>query len=336
MNNITFGQYIPGKSWIYKLDPRSKIFFTILLIILIFIIPNLLLMSIALGVFLLIIISTRINIFKILKSLKGIIFLLLFTVILQLVYTKSEVNGPIYTFNMQIGLYQLLIMISLIVIYFLIKKYIKLKLLLFLLLVFLLFCVLWQNPFKDTGYGFSWPFDSMSWANFDFDIYEEGLNKSGFIFIRIILMILITQMLTLTTMSMDINNGLEWLLSPLKVFKIPVGVFAMLISLTLRFIPTLMHESRKIMNAQASRGVDFNDGHLKDKVNQIISLLIPMFVISFKRADELSDAMESRGYVIGEKRTKIDELKFKFLDYFSLFVIISFYVIIILYNVGVF
>ena len=125
----------------------------------------------------------------------------------------------------------------------------------------------------------------------------------------------ITSLLTLSTMSTDINNGLEAVLSPLKLFKIPVGIFSMLISLTLRFIPTLMIESKKIMNAQASRGVDFSEGSLKDKVNQIIALLIPMFVISFKRAEDLSNAMEARGYIVGAKRTKIDELKLRWRDY---------------------
>ena len=130
-------------------------------------------------------------------------------------------------------------------------------------------------------------------------------------------MIGITSLLTLSTMSTDINNGLEAVLAPLKIIKVPVGVFAMLISLTLRFIPTLLEESKKIMNAQASRGVDFQEGSLKDKVNQIISLLIPMFVISFKRAEDLSNAMEARGYIIGAKRTKLDELKLRWRDYLS-------------------
>jgi energy-coupling factor transport system permease protein len=340
MNNITFGQYIPGKSWIYKLDPRTKIFLTILLIVLVFLIQDLLTMVIALGVFILIVISTRISIFKIIKSLRAILFLLMFTVLLQLIYTKGTVESPnpVYTFNMQFGLWQLLIIIGLLVLYFVIKKYIPFKTILFLLIIALGFIVLWKNPFVDTGfkYAWVWPFDNMKWTNFDFEIYQAGLNKSGFIFLRIVLMVSITQLLTLTTMSMDINQGLEWLLSPLKLFKIPVGIFAMLVSLTLRFIPTLLGESRKIMAAQASRGVDFNEGSLKDKANQIIALLVPMFVISFKRADELSNAMEARGYVIGAPRTKIDDLKFRFIDFFCLFVVIGMYVAVILHMVGVY
>ena len=137
-------------------------------------------------------------------------------------------------------------------------------------------------------------------------------------------MIGITSLLTISTMSTDINNGIEAILSPLKLIKIPVGVFAMLISLTLRFIPTLIAETRKIMNAQASRGVDFNEGSLKDKINQIISLLVPMFVISFKRAEDLSNAMEARGYIIGAKRTKIDELKLRWRDYLCLIIVLGF------------
>ena len=340
MNNITFGQYIPGKSWIYKLDPRTKIFLTIALIVLIFLIPDLLWMTCALGVFLIIFLTTRISLIKVLKSLKGVIFLLLFTVVLQLVYTKGTTADPtpLYTFNMQIGLWQLLICLGIIILYFFIKKYLPLRTLFFLLVIAICFIVLWKNPFVDTGSKFSWiwPFENMKWADFNFDVYMTGLKKSGFIFIRFVLMISITQMLTLTTMSMDINNGLEWLLSPLKLIKLPVSTFAMLVSLTLRFIPTLLSESRKIMNAQASRGVDFNEGSLKDKVNQVIALLIPMLVISFKRADELSDAMEARGYVIGAKRTRIDILKFRFLDYFALFVVISMFVAVILHMVGVY
>ncbi|MGM9970313.1 MAG: energy-coupling factor transporter transmembrane component T family protein [Anaeroplasma sp.] len=310
MNNISFGQFVPGNSWIYKLDPRTKILLTISLIVLIFLIPNLLGMVIALGVYILIFLTTRIPFMKVLKGLKGIMFLLMFTVILQLIYTKSTTDAPLYTFNMSIGLFQTLIIVGILLFYFLTKKYIKFKLIYLLVIVFLIFIVLWNNPFEK----WEWNFNFI-WTSFNFDIYEAGISKAGFVFIRIVLMIGITSLLTLTTMSTDINNGLEWILAPLKLFKIPVSVFAMLVSLTLRFIPTLLEESKKIMNAQASRGVDFQEGKLSDKVNQIISLLIPMFVISFKRADDLSNAMEARGYIIGGKRTKLDELKFRWRDY---------------------
>ena len=207
---------------------------------------------------------------------------------------------------MQIGLFNLLIMIGVLVFYFLTKKFIKFKLIYTFLMFGGLFTVLWLVKFN-----------TLVWADFEFDVYDVGLKNATFVFVRIFMMIGITSLLTVSTMSTDINNGLEWVLAPLKVIKVPVSVLSMTIALTLRFIPTLYEETRKIMNAQASRGVDFQEGKLKDKVTQIISLLVPMFVISFKRAEDLSNAMEARGYVIGAKRTRIDELKFKALDIVS-------------------
>lgn len=304
MNNITIGQYVPGDSWIYKLDPRTKILLTILSIVLIFIVPNLECMVLALGIFLVIFLSTRVSLVRVLRGLKGVIFLLVFTFALQLIYNKE--GSILYTFNMQIGLFNLLILLGILVFYFVTKKFIKLKLIYTFLMLGGLFTVLWLVKFE-----------SFVWADFNFDVYDVGLKNASFIFIRIFMMIGITSLLTVSTMSTDINNGLEWVLSPLKVIKVPVSVLSMTISLTLRFIPTLYEETRKIMNAQASRGVDFQEGKLKDKITQIISLLVPMFVISFKRAEDLSNAMEARGYVIGAKRTRIDELKFRALDIIS-------------------
>ena len=304
MNNITIGQYVPGNSWIYKLDPRTKILLTILLIVIIFLIPTLEGMLIALGIFLLIFLSTRVSVVRIIRGLRGVIFLLAFTFALQLIYNKEGLI--LYSFNMQIGLYNLLIMLGILLIYFFTKKYVKFKLIYTFLMLTGVFLVLWLAKFN-----------TLIFSDFTFDVYDVGLRNASFIFIRIFMMIGITSLLTVSTMSTDINNGLEWVLSPLKVVKVPVSVLSMTISLTLRFIPTLYEETRKIMNAQASRGVDFQEGKLKDKVTQIISLLVPMFVISFKRAEDLSNAMEARGYVIGAKRTRIDELKFKALDYVS-------------------
>ncbi len=315
MDNITFGQYVEGHSWIYKLDPRVKIFLAIFLIVTIFLIPNLIGMSIALGVFVLIFLSTRISFLKVLKGLKPILFLMVFTVALQLIYTKDVTYHLLYTFDMQIGLYQTLILIGLFLLYFLTKKYIPFRTIYLLLLIFGGFLILWQNPFEK----FYWSFN-MNWSSWKFDVYNEGVERAGFILIRLVIMIGITSLLTLSTMTTDINNGIEGLLAPLKLLKIKVGVFSMMIALTLRFIPTLIEESKKIMKAQASRGVDFEEGRIKDKINQIISLLIPMFVISFKRAEDLSNAMEARGYIIGAKRTKLDELKLRWRDYLCLLI----------------
>jgi energy-coupling factor transport system permease protein len=159
---------------------------------------------------------------------------------------------------------------------------------------------------------------------FDYEVilYEETVLRALFIFFRIVIIIMLTSLLTFTTMTTDINDGLEGILLPLKWMKVPVDVLAMMVSLTLRYIPTLLIETDKIMKAQASRGVDFKEASLKEKVTQVISLLIPVFVISFKRAEDLANAMEVRGYVIGQKRTKIDVLKIKYTDFISLFMVI--------------
>lgn len=302
MNNIAFGQYVPGTSWIYKLDPRAKVLLAVLLIVAIFIIPSFYGILIAFGVFLLIFLSTRVSVIRILKGLKPILFLLLFTFALQLIYNRK--GTLLYTFPMQIGLYQTLMMAGIFLVYAFSKKWIRWKFLYLLTMLSSLFLVLWYARF-----------DSLIWYDFSFEIYDSGLQQATFVFVRICMMIGITTMLTISTMSTDINNALEWLMHPLKWIKIPVGVISMTLSLTLRFIPTLLEETKKIMNAQASRGVDFQEGHLKDKVTQIISLLVPMFVISFKRAEDLSNAMEARGYIIDAPRTKLDEMKFRWRDY---------------------
>ncbi len=322
-NNITFGQYVPGNSWIYKLDPRIKILLTILFVVTIFLIPNLYGMLIALGVYILIFLSTRISLWKVIMGLKPVLFLILFTSILQIIYTKDSTYELLYTFHMQIGLFQLLIIVGILLVWLFTKKYIPLKLTYLLVAAASIFLVLWLSRFE-----------VVKFTDFDFLVYKEGLSNAGFIVLRIILMIGFTQLLTLSTMSTDINSGIEGILAPLKIFHINVSVFSMLISLTLRFIPTLVGESKKIMNAQASRGVDFNEGKLKDKVNQIISLLIPMFVISFKRAEDLANAMEVRGYIVGAKRTKLDELKLRWRDYLCTFISLAILAGVIYYRVA--
>ena len=145
-------------------------------------------------------------------------------------------------------------------------------------------------------------------------IYKEGIVSGSFIILRVLTLIIFTTILTLTTKPADLNNGIESLLSPLELLHIKTSIFAMMISIALRFIPTLFLEADKILKAQASRGVDFNEGSLREKIKQIISLLVPMFIVSFKRADELAVAMEARGYVPGEKRTKLNLMKIKFSD----------------------
>lgn len=319
MNSITIGQYIPGDSWLHKLDPRLKIALTLLWMVIIFLIPNLYLMLGMLALYFIMFFTTGLPFKRILKGVKPILFLLLFTFVLQLIYVKE--GELIYSFTFNFGLYHLLIIIGLLALYFLVKRFIPFKLLFFLLIFISAFAIQIYR------------FDSFNWATYNFEIYTGGLEKGGFIFIRMLLMINITSLLTFSTMSIDINNGLQSLLSPLVYIKVPVGVIAMMFSLVLRFIPLLFDEANKILKAQASRGVEFSEGKLKDKITQIISLLIPMFAVSFDRAEDLANAMETRGYVVGAKRSRIDKLFFKWPDYVALSVSIMFFVGAILLNV---
>jgi energy-coupling factor transport system permease protein len=145
-------------------------------------------------------------------------------------------------------------------------------------------------------------------------IYEEGIKQGIFISLRFFLLILITSLLTLTTTPIEITDGLETLLNPLKKVKFPVHELALMMSISLRFIPTLMQETDKIMKAQTARGVEYNSGPVKERIKAIVPLLIPLFISSFKRAEELAVAMEARGYKGGEGRTKYRQLQWGFAD----------------------
>lgn len=310
MDNITIGEYVPGSSWIYKMDPRMKIILTFISMVVIFLLPTLASVAIALGVFFLIFITTRIPIIKMLKGLKPILYLVLFSFILQLIYTKT--GKLLYTFDFSFNFYNMLMIIGVSIFYFIVKRWIPLKFTLFVLFIVSIWAIQYYFDFK---FLFN--------LHYKLRIYEGGLNRGGFVVLRVILMISITSLLTFSTSSMEINNGISSVLKPLKLVHIPVGIFSMMLSLTLRFIPTLLTETKKIMNAQSSRGVDFNEGNIKEKVKQIISLLVPMFVVSFKRAEELSNAMISRGYDLNAPRSRYDILKLHLIDYIGLILILA-------------
>lgn len=161
-------------------------------------------------------------------------------------------------------------------------------------------------------------------------IYEEGLRQGIFISLRFFLLILMTSILTLTTTPIEITDGIETLLGPLKKIKFPVHELALMMSISLRFIPTLMGETDKIMKAQTARGVDFSGGPIKERVKAVIPLLIPLFVSSFKRAEELATAMEARGYRGGEGRTKYRQLSWRMTDTVMLLLLGALTVILIL------
>ena len=314
MNQIMIGRYIPGTSWLHKLDPRIKLLSIVIYLVAVFLVPfsnvsmeNLIpiytIGALLLGSFVLTM-SAQISLFKMLKGLRTIIVLLVFTFIIQLFSVKTgSIIMPAVT--MYVSLSSIAAIILLIVIYQATKKYMKFRILYFLLAVILVFYLQSLLPY-------------INFFDYELEIYEDGLLRSIFIFMRITAIIITTSLLTFTTMTTDLNYAVESLLAPLKIIKFPVDVFAMLLSLTLRYIPTLLIETEKIMKAQASRGVDFNESSLKEKVVQIISLLIPVFVISFNRSEDLANAMEVKGYVIGKKRTKIDQYRIGFSDYFTL------------------
>lgn len=152
----------------------------------------------------------------------------------------------------------------------------------------------------------------------NFTLYSDALVQTGFILGRLVFMIMITTLLTATTAPLDLTLGLEDLLAPFRKIGVPSHVIAMMISIVLRFIPTLIEDTQRIMQAQASRGVDLDEGSIKEKVQGIISMILPLFVSAFQRAEDLADAMEARGYYPGKVRTRYKQLEIKPIDIVAL------------------
>ena len=153
------------------------------------------------------------------------------------------------------------------------------------------------------------------------EIYEEGLRQGIFISIRFLVLVFITSILMLTTSPISITDGIEVLLGPFKRVKLPVHELALMMSISLRFIPTLMDETGKILKAQMARGSDIGSGPVKERIKAVVPLLIPLFVSAFKRAEDLATAMEVRGYRGGEGRTRYRQLDWRFVDSLSLLVL---------------
>ena len=320
MNNITIGQYVHGDSWIYKMDPRVKIISLVLAMVITFIIPSFTLMAVLLGLTILMVLTTGIPFLKMIRGMKALLFLLTFTFIIQIFNIKT--GDLLLDVDMTLGYASIAAIVLIVVLYNLYKKQFKYRATLFLLMAFSLFLVQYLLP-----YGKIWAYDFM--------IYSDGLYRTGFLLFRIMVVIILSSLLTFTTMTTDLNNGLEAVMKPLEWVKFPVAELSMMLSLTLRFIPTLLEETQKIMKAQASRGVEFSESTLKKKITQMVSLLIPIFIISFKRAEDLANAMESRGYIIGEKRTKIDIMSIKYLDILTIITLIGLLTLVILMNMGI-
>jgi energy-coupling factor transport system permease protein len=301
MKNIIIGQYIPGKGLFYRLDPRTKIVSVLFIMIAVFLLQTIEQLLIALGVAIIMLLIGRISIIKVLKGLKPILVLLIFTFIFQIMLNREGVM--IVNQEMQLTIFTALFLLLALIIWRILSRYIRYRFLLFLAFVASIFLIL---VYVDFGYPLV--------NSFSFKIYEQGLRMSAFVVVRLLIIITLSTVLTLTTKPTDLTQGLEKLMHPLKKIGFDSESFALIISISLRYIPTIFDEANKIMLAQASRGADFSEGKLKDKLKQVISLLVPMFIIAFMRSEELANAMESRNFVPGEKRTRIYELVFSYRD----------------------
>lgn len=299
---IVFGQYYQSNSWIHRLDPRTKLLSVILLMVALFVVKNLyILLGFMLFVFL-IIATTKIPFMKFLKSIKMMTLVLIITFFLQVIFRKD--GELLVTFNFHLTYLNLGIIVVSLVLWLLFSKHIRyFKSLIFILFIgglFVLQYYLNKGPLL---------------VDYKIDIYSSGLTMASYIVLRIITLLLLSSLLTFSTKPTELNLALDYLLKPLKKLKINTSTFTMMVSIALRFIPTLILETDKVLKAQASRGADFKEGKLTKRVMQIVSLIVPMFIIAYKRAYDLADAMEARGYIPEEKRSSIYVLKHHTSDY---------------------
>jgi energy-coupling factor transport system permease protein len=245
MESILIGRYVPGESLIHRMDPRAKLLMVFFYVFIVFLANNYMTYTLVTALTVLVAVLTHIPIRYMIKGLKPILWMILFTFILHVLFTKEG------------------------------------------------------HVILDFGV---------------VKFYSEGVKQGIFISIRFLLLIMITTVLTLTTTPIEVTDGMESLLSPFKKFGLPVHELALMMSISLRFIPTLMQETEKIMKAQTARGADFTSGPMKDRLKAIVPLLVPLFINAFKRAEELATAMEARGYRGGEGRTKFRQLQWKTMD----------------------
>ena len=259
--DVAFGQYYPADSIIHRLDARVKMLITLLFVIAIFFIKSYFGFMLTAVILIGIVLLAKLPMMSVLKSVKGVMFIILFTAILNL---------------------------------FLIKKG----------------EVLW-----------SWKI---------FTITKDGVNTTIKMVLRLVLLISGASLLSLTTTPVALADGVESLMSPLKLIKVPVRDIAMIMSIALRFIPTLFEETNKIISAQKARGASFDTGGLFARAKAMLPVLIPLFVNSFRRADELAFAMDARCYNATDNRTKMKKAKFGVGDAFALLFIISYFVLILL------
>ncbi len=254
LKDVTFGQYFPGNSLLHKADPRFKMLILIEYLVIVLVASQEIAaaVSLLLTVFLVAVSGVRFSI--LIKSIKPLIFVLIFTAVINLFFTKSE-SDPL----------------------------------------------------------FAWQFIT---------IYREGIRSAVMMLLRLLSLVLGTSVLvSFTTSPLELTDAIESLLSPLKKLKVPVHEFAMMMSIALRFIPTLIEETNKIISAQKARCADFESGNLVKRLKALIPILIPLFVSSVRRAEELAEAMECRCYHGGEGRTKLKVMRAHARDYIFLFAV---------------
>lgn len=247
MRDVTFGQYYSAESFVHKMDARIKILLSIAFIVGVFLVKEFHFYGFltAFAFVLLTTIIAKVPFFRVLKSIKGILFFVIFSCVIQLFFNKEGT----------------------VVVEF------------------------WVIKFTDIG-----------------------LLRSAFIALRITLIVLGSSLLTLTTTPVELADGIESLLSPLKLVKFPVHEFALIMSIALRFIPSLMDETDRIIKAQKARGADFESGNIFKRAKALIPILIPLLISSFRRADELGDAMDARCYSGSKKRTKYKKMRLTWRD----------------------
>lgn len=161
------------------------------------------------------------------------------------------------------------------------------------------------------------------------NIHVGGVVQGAIIGLRLLLLIMMASLLTLTTTPVDLTDGMEYLLKPLKKIGVPTHELAFMISIALRFIPTLLDETAKIVKAQMARGANFTEGSIWKRVKAFVPILVPLFVQAFKRADDLAIAMEARGYAGGEGRTKFRLLSWKKTDTIALIIFVIYAILIL-------
>ncbi len=269
MRNITLGQYYPSNSFLHRADPRAKLIMAFIFIISVFFCKSVIGFCGVLAFMLALMLVSKIPIKLIIRSVRPILFIIAFTMIINVFWTKGE---------------NLL---------------------------------------------FQWKFIS---------IYEEGIYNAAFMMIRISALVISSAILiTYTTTPIALTDAIESLFSPLNKIKVPVHDFAMMMTIALRFIPTLMDETDKIMAAQKARGADFSSGGLIKRAKALIPILVPLFASSFRRADELATAMECRCYRGGEGRTKLHALKYRASDFVGILLVLiicSFFIVANYFGIG--